>query len=149
MGNKFNSRLANQLVFIKQKQFTGKIKITSATGIEWLIYLCLGRLVWIDGGIHPHRSWKRLVDKYCPQVDWNNFQLRKDQNFESGDYYLLTILLQRKLLQREQVTELIKSKVVEVFFDLLQQESKNPLKITPLTQSTYSFLTSSLQTLIV
>ena len=145
MVNKFNSRLANQLVFIKQKQFTGKIKITSATGVEWLIYLCLGRLVWTDGGIHPNRSWKRLVDKYCPQVDWNNFQFRKDKNFECGDYYLLTVLLQRKLLQREQATEVIKSRAVEVFFDLLQQESKNPLKITPETASTSSFLTSGLQ----
>ena len=145
MVNKFNSRLANQLVFIKQKQFTGKIKIASATGVEWLIYLCLGRLVWTDGGIHPNRSWKRLVDKYCPQVDWNNFQFRKDKNFECGDYYLLTVLLQRKLLQREQATEVIKSRAVEVFFDLLQQESKNPLKITPETASTSSFLTSGLQ----
>ena len=145
MVNKFNSRLANQLVFIKQKQFTGKVKITSATGTEWLIYLCLGRLVWTDGGIHPNRSWKRLVDKYCPQVDWNNFQFRKDKNFECGDYYLLTVLLQRKLLQREQATEVIKSRAIEVFFDLLQQESKNPLKITPETASTSSFLTSGLQ----
>ena len=145
MVNKFNSRLANQLVFIKQKQFTGKVKITSARGVEWLIYLCLGRLVWTDGGIHPNRSWKRLVDKYCPQVDWNNFQFRKDKNFECGDYYLLTVLLQRKLLQREQATEVIKSRAVEVFFDLLQQESKNPLKITPETASTSSFLTSGLQ----
>ena len=145
MVNKFNSRLANQLVFIKQKQFTGKIKITSSTGIEWLVYLCLGRLVWTDGGIHPNRSWKRLVDKYCPQVDWNNFQFRKDKNFECGDYYLLTVLLQRKLLQREQATEVIKSRAVEVFFDLLQHESKNPLKITPETASTSSFLTSGLQ----
>ncbi len=145
MVNKFNSRLANQLVFIKQKQFTGKVKIVSARGIEWLIYLCLGRLVWADGGIHPNRSWKRLVDKYCTQVDWNNFQFRKDKNFECGDYYLLTVLLQRKLLQRDQATEVIKSRAIEAFFDLLQQESQNPLKITPETASTSSFLTSGLQ----
>ena len=145
MVNKFNSRLANQLVFIKQKQFTGKVKITSATGIDWSVYLCLGRLVWTDGGIHPNRSWRRLVDKYCPQVDWNNFQFREDKNFECEDYHLLTLLLQRKLLQREQATEVIRSRAVEVFFDLLQQESKKSLNITPETASTSSFLTSGLQ----
>ncbi|HHP7230621.1 MAG TPA: response regulator [Xenococcaceae cyanobacterium] len=145
MVHQFNSRLANQLVFIKQKQFTGKVKIQSAKGVEWALYLCLGRLVWIDGGIHPHRSLKRLLDKYCPQVNWNNFQLKQDADFECGDYYVLTVLLQRKLLQREQATDVIKTRATEVFFDLLQHESQNPLKITPETASTSSFLTSGLQ----
>ncbi len=145
MAHKFNSRLANQLVFIKQKQFTGKIKVASSNGVEWLLYLCLGRLVWTDGGIHPHRSWKRILDKYCPKVDWNNFQLRHDKKFECGDYYVLTVLLQRKLLQREQATEVIRTRANEVFFDMLQHESQSPLKITPETASTSSFLTSGLQ----
>ena len=145
MVHKSNSQLANKLIFIKQKQFTGKVKIQSSTGVEWSLYLCLGRLVWTDGGIHPHRSWKRLLDKYCPKVNWNNLQLRKDAKFECGDYYVLTVLLQRKLLQREQATEVIKTRANEVFFDLLQHESQGSLKITPETASTSSFLTSGLQ----
>ncbi len=145
MVHKFNSRLANQLIFIKQKQFTGKIKISCPTGVKWILYLCLGRLVWGEGGIHPNRSWKRLLDKYCPQINWNNFNLRHDKDFECGNYYLLTVLLQRKLLQREQATELIRSRASEVFFDLLQHESAKPLKIVPEVASTSSFLTSGLQ----
>ena len=145
MVHKSNSRLANQLIFIKQKQFTGKIKIICSTGVEWLLYLCLGRLVWAEGGIHPNRSWKRLLDKYCPRVDWKNLQLRQDKDFECGKYYILTVLLQRKLLQREQATELIRNRASEVFFDILQHESAKPLEITPETASTSSFLTSGLQ----
>ena len=145
MVHQSNSRLANQLVFIKQKQFTGKVKVQSAKGVEWSLYLCLGRLVWTDGGIHPNRSWKRLMDKYCPQVNGKNIQIIQDSQFEYGDYYALTVLLQRKLLQREQATEVIRARASEVFFDLLQQESQSPLKITPETASTSSFLTSGLQ----
>ncbi|MDJ0742266.1 MAG: response regulator [Xenococcaceae cyanobacterium MO_167.B27] len=145
MVHQSNSRLANQLVFIKQKQFTGKVKVQSAKGVEWSLYLCLGRLVWTDGGIHPNRSWKRLMDKYCPQVNGKNIQIIQDSQFEYGDYYALTVLLQRKLLQREQATEVIRARASEVFFDLLQHESQSTLKITPETASTSSFLTSGLQ----
>jgi two-component system, chemotaxis family, response regulator PixG len=145
MSNKYNSRLSNQLIFLKQKQFTGKVSVKDSSGIEWILYLCLGRLVWAEGGVHPHRAWKRLLDRYCPQVNEDSLQLDKSQEFECGDYYVLTVLLQKKFINREQATEFIKIRANEAMFDMLQSEAKKPLTITPETATTSSFLTSGLQ----
>ena len=115
MSNKYNSRLSNQLIFLKQKQFTGKVDVKDSLGIEWALYLCLGRLVWAEGGVHPYRAWKRLLDRYCPQVNEKSFQLDQTQEFECGDYYVLTVLLQRKFISREQATELSKLEPTKLF----------------------------------
>lgn len=145
MSNKYNSRLSNQLIFLKQKQFTGKVSVKDSSETEWILYLCLGRLVWAEGGIHPHRSWKRLLDQYCPQVNENNLLEDKSQEFECGDYYVLTVLLQKKFINREQATEFIKIRANEAVFDMLQSETKKPLTINPETATSSSFLTSGLQ----
>ena len=145
MGNKYNSRLSNQLIFLKQKQFTGKVNVKDSTETESVLYLCLGRLVWAEGGIHPHRAWKRLLDKYCAQVNETNLQIDKDREFECGDYYVLSMLLQKKFISREQATEFIKLRASEVLFDMLQSEEKKPLTITTENAASSSFLTSGLQ----
>jgi chemotaxis family two-component system response regulator PixG len=145
MNHSTQSNLSNQLIYLKRKQFTGQVNIQTAARVNWRIYLCLGRLVWADGGIHSYRSWKRLFDKYCPQVDWYNFKIEDANQLECGDYYILNILLQRKLLAREQAIELVKTRATETLFDLLQLENQQSLKITPETASTSSFLTSGLQ----
>ena len=145
MGNKYNSRLSNQLIFLKQKQFTGKVNVKNSLENEWILYLCLGRLVWAEGGVHPHRAWKRLLDKYCPQVNETNLQIDKDREFECGDYYILTVLLQKKFISREQATEFIKLRANEVLFDMLQSEVKKPLTITTENAASSSFLSSGLQ----
>lgn len=140
------TELSNHLIHLKQKQFTGKIKITAGTDTMWRIYLCLGRLVWTDGGIHSNRSWKRSIDKYCPQIDWDNFKLKSIDYSDCGDYYyILKTLLKRKLIGREQAIELVKNRATEILFDLLQLEHQQPLNIEAEIASTSSFLTSGLQ----
>ncbi len=145
MNKKGQSRLSNQLIDLKQKQFTGQVNIKDYTDTVWKIYLCLGRLVWADSGIHSNRSWKRLIDKYCPQIDWHNFQLDNSNQVECGYYSVLTTLLHKNLIEREQAIELVKIRAGETIFDLLQLEDQQPLKITPEITSTSSFLTSGLQ----
>ena len=145
MSKEYSSQLSNQLIFLKQKQFTGKVKIEDYAGVKWSLYLCLGRLVWAEGGVHPYRAWRRLLDRYCPDVNETNFKLDGDRSFECGDYYILTVLLQQKHITREEATECIKTRANEVVFDMLQSQSRKPLKIEPETASTSSFLTSGLQ----
>ena len=145
MGNKYNSRLSNQLIFLKQKQFTGTVRIKGHSRVEWILYLCLGRLVWAEGGQHSHRAWKRLLNKYCPQLDESNFQPEAAPQVECGEYYILTVLLKRKFIDREQATEFIKTRANEVVFDMLQSESQKPLQISSKTAASSSFLTSGLQ----
>ncbi|MEM7756617.1 MAG: response regulator [Cyanobacteria bacterium P01_A01_bin.40] len=145
MNTKSTNKLSDQLIYFKQKQFTGKINIQGSSQTTWRIYLCLGRLVWADGGVHPYRSWKRLVDKYCPQVDWYSCGINFSNQADCGDYHVVKILLERKLVSREQAIELVKTRAIEILFDLLQLEDKQQLRVNSEEASTSSFLTSGLQ----
>jgi chemotaxis family two-component system response regulator PixG len=145
MTNQSSSNLATQLIYFKQKQFTGHINIQGNGKTVWKIYLCLGRLVWADGGVHPHRSWKRLIDKYCPRVDWYVSEIDFSSHLDCGDYHVLKVLLERKLISREQAIELVKTRGTEILFDLLQLEAQQQLRISSEIASTSSFLTSGLQ----
>lgn len=144
MNNKSPHQISQQLIYFKQQQFTGEINI-QGSGTVWRIYLCLGRLVWADGGVHPYRSWKRLIDKYCPQVDWYTAEIDFSSQSDCGDYYVLKILLERKLIDRDQAIALIRTRATEILFDLLQLENRQHLRINSDRASTSSFLTSGLQ----
>ena len=139
------NQLTHHLMFFKQKQFTGQIEIKGSSQTVWRIYLCLGRLVWADGGVHPHRSWKRLIDKYCSKLDWHNCNIDLSRKGDSGDYHVLKVLLERESLAREQAMEFVRTRAGEIMFDLLQLESSQQLRINSVPSSTSSFLTSGLQ----
>ena len=145
MSTNSPDKLSTRLLLYKQKQFTGQIEIKGSSGTVWRIYLCLGRLVWADGGVHPHRSWKRLIDKYCPKLDWYNCNIDFSRRDDSGDYHVLKVLLERKLIAREQAIEFVRTRAAEILFDLLQLESVQQLSINSVPSSTSSFLTSGLQ----
>lgn len=139
------NKLSEQLIYFKQKQFTGQIIIQGSGQTIWKIYLCLGRLVWADTGVHPYRSWKRLIDRYCPQIDWYSCAIDFSNRIDCGDYHVVKILLERKLVSREQAIELVKTRATEVLFDLLQLEDKQQLRFNFEEAATSSFLTSGLQ----
>lgn len=124
------SKLANQLIFAKQKKFTGKLEIKTSFNNSWIFYLYTGKVVWGEGGCHPHRSWQRLLTKYCTQLECHNFQASVGDRNNGGNYYILTVLLQRKLLTKEQVIEIIKNTVIEILFDLLQIETQQSLTLS-------------------
>lgn len=145
MNTNSPNKLSDQLIYFKQKQFTGQINIQGNNSTTWRIYLCLGRLVWTDGGVHPYRSWKRLIDKYCPKVDWYSCDLDFSGRADCGDYHVVKVLLERKLIAREQAIELVKTRATEILFDLLQLEDKQQLRVNSDGASTSSFLTSGLQ----
>lgn len=139
------NKLSDQLIYFKQKQFSGQINIQGNSATTWRIYLCLGRLVWAGGGSHPYRSWKRLVDKYCPRIDWYNCDIDFSVQADCGDYHVVKVLLEKKLITREQAIELVKTRATEILFDLLQLENQQQLRVYSDKASTSSFLTSGLQ----
>lgn len=145
MNNTSPTKLSKNLIYFKQKQFTGQINIQGSAKTIWRIYLCLGRLVWADGGVHPHRSWKRLIDKYCPQVDWYTLEIDFNRRTDCGDYHVLSSLLEQKLIGREQAIELVKTRATEIVFDLLHLEFRQQLRVNSDIASTSSFLTSGMQ----
>lgn len=127
MNSDFNSvhyPLLQQLFFLKQEQFTGKLIVQSVINQQWTLYFFLGRLIWADGGVHPYRSWQRHLQKYCSQVQLNPNEIVEAEKFECWNYFILNFIHSQKLVSREQLIALINSKIEEILFDILQDENK-------------------------
>ena len=145
MSNNSHTLLSKRLIYFKHKQFTGEIEIQGSSSTVWKIYLCLGRLVWTSGGVHPYRSWKRSIDRFCPKVDWHTCNLNFSCTGDLKDYPVLIDLLKQQLIEREQAIELVKARAMEMLFDLIQLEEKQALKINSSPTSSSSFMRSGLQ----
>ncbi|MBH8561313.1 response regulator [Nostoc sp. CENA67] len=105
-----------------QLQYNGQLNIKSSKGHQWTFYYRLGRLVWATGGTHPFRRWRRYMAQYCPQVDVDKMQLRKqDISINHWDYRLWEILYKKQKIQREQINAIVESTIAELLFDLAQQ----------------------------
>jgi two-component system, chemotaxis family, response regulator PixG len=135
-----------QLISLQQERFTGKIDLRSPNSLHWKLYFFLGRLVWAEGGCHPHRSWERHITKYCPQINLKTICLRDLDRFECQNYQMLTNWLHKKLVKPEQVKALVESSVTEALFDILQQEAIDSLDCTIESASDSPALASVLKT---
>lgn len=125
-----NNKLGEQLICLNRQKFTGILTITSQDNEQkWEIFFYLGKYLWTEGGYHVNRSWQRNFTYYCPGVKVSSIVLRKRNQpaIRSHHYYLINVLLQRKIIQREQAKALIKNRSQEIFFDLLQKEYNNSL----------------------
>jgi two-component system, chemotaxis family, response regulator PixG len=117
---------------LTKQSFTGIAHVrTKAVDARthWKIYFNNGQLLWADGGKHSHRSWQRHLSKYCSQVDLKQVNFRNSESFRCSEYHSLGILLQRNLATTENIGNLIANKIIEVFFDLFQQEKSTPLEL--------------------
>jgi hypothetical protein len=135
-----NSKLWEQLIALNRQNFTGILIVNSQGGKQWQLYFYLGKFLWSMGGVHVNRSWKRHLTKYCPQVDISSLVLRYEKNLASRNYYLIHILLQRKIITKSQIKSLIESRTREIFFDLLQEEYKHSLSYLLQPQSAHYLL---------
>ena len=137
--------LISQLLSLQLKRFTGQLNINLLTGTTWKLYFCCGQIVWADGGCHPYRSWKRLLIQYCPQVTFDSAIISKAEKFKCWNYRLLAILLERKQINSKQFTSIVNSKIVEVFFDIIQVETNQKLTYNCLATSADYLLASGLK----
>ncbi|MGY6528565.1 MAG: response regulator [Cyanobacterium sp.] len=119
--------LRQKLESSNERKFTGRIDIIQNKGKTWRLYLCLGRIVWADGGYHPYRSWQRLITKYCPELDLELIDLAKAKDYECWNYQVIVNLLKRFLINKEQALSVIKARIIEILFDILYAESKQKL----------------------
>lgn len=117
-----NSKLGEQLISLHRQNFTGVVTIASQDKKQWEIFFYLGKYLWTEGGCQSNRSWRRNFNHYCSGIDLNKITLRQQPEMRSQHYCLINILLQRKLLKREQVKGLITNLSHEIFFDLWQTE---------------------------
>lgn len=135
---KKDTELTKQLANFRQEEFSGRLEVKSHAQIVWRLYLYLGRLVWADGGQHPNRSWRRHLAKYYPKVNKSQLSIQDTEQWECQNYQIINICLQEQKIKPQQVNALIKSKIQEILFDILQQEtyqqleySREPAKNSP------------------
>ncbi|MFB2878360.1 response regulator [Floridanema aerugineum] len=120
------NKLSDQLTNLIQNQFTGRLDIQGVI-TTWSLYFCLGRLVWASGGCHVNRRWYRHLRQYLNQVTSDDIRLREGDVAQFWEYLVLIVLVKRQKITGEQAVAVIKSAVLEVLFDILQQEEKAPL----------------------
>ncbi len=119
--------LKHQLEVCSQKQFTGRLDI-DANKDTWWLYFRLGRLVWASGGLHRFRRWYRLLRQYCPQVDGSNIALGDTDDAKYNSYLQLIQWVKQQQIAGSQATNVIRSIVAEVLFDILQQSKMEQLR---------------------
>ena len=118
------NRIFRYLTYHAKKQFTGRLDVQAANGQSWQIYLNLGQLSWVAGGIHPHRRFVRQLqlteaaDAVLEKV--SQYSLSESEKPECVDYHLLAKLAQDKYLSAEAVTKVIKGVLEEGLFDIVQ-----------------------------
>ncbi len=112
---------------LKQNRFSGKIVFRDYQATEWNFILYFGRILYVTGGNHPVRRWRRNLAYYFPQIA---VQLERElsslgeiaieKTFISWDYYLLSIWIEKQKIDREQATKMIRAVTTEVLFDITQ-----------------------------
>lgn len=115
-----------------QKKITGIVNVQSKNSkqiIQWKVYLCLGQLIWADGGIHPFRSLQRQVKKYCPQVDLNKINLSVCDTIKGQEYCFFSTLSQQEIIQQKLLNDIIIAQIQEILFDVLQKEATESISI--------------------
>lgn len=112
---------------LKQNRFSGQIVFRDYQATEWNFILYFGRILYVTGGNHPVRRWRRNLAYYFPQIA---VQLEQELSFlgeitinetvVSWDYYLLYIWLEKQKIDREQATKMVRAVITEVLFDITQ-----------------------------
>lgn len=113
-----NTDFINKLSALKQERFSGQLLI-QAKGIEWTIYLFLGRVLYATGGNNVVRRWRRNLLAQCPQLDLNQLKAAPNSPI-SWEYQLLSSGVEQQKITREQAAKIITTIVTEVLFDISQ-----------------------------
>ena len=119
------SKQASLFQTLKQPQFSGQLLLTDPKGRSWTFYIYLGRIIYATGGVHPVRRWRRNLIAQTPAIAPELSKLllfaANVFNFKTcWDYELLCLWVEQEKINREQVAKIIRSAIVEVFFDMTQ-----------------------------
>lgn len=106
--------------------FSGRLDV-STSGQRWSLYLYMGRLVWATGGPHPRRRWHRYLTQHCPHLSPTALALPPTDESPCQDYHALAVLAKRQQISPEQAVAVIRSTVLDVLFDIIQQEETKPV----------------------
>jgi serine/threonine-protein kinase len=104
---------------LAQDQFTGKLLVRSSQQ-SWSFFYCIGRIAWATSSSLPNRRFLRLLQTYYgTQV--GNLDIPDNKLPDPLHYHLLVALARRQPLNvTKNITPLVRAKLGEVLFDLLQ-----------------------------
>lgn len=143
--NNLEKKFAERLLKLQKEQFSGYLKIEANAKLQWKIYFCLGRLIWAEGGEHPHRAWRRNLLKYSHNVNIDYSILDNQLHWDSIKYQILSIYLERKLITREAALNFINYQIANRLFDLFQFKVKGDLAYTEIHRATQESLYAMLK----
>ncbi|NEO85747.1 MAG: response regulator [Spirulina sp. SIO3F2] len=110
-------------------RFTGCLTFKFSNGSAWSVYLHLGRVLWIDGGLHPQRQWQRHLRQQGIQIKPKALLgTRRDTKIPSLEYHLLVLMMLRQSASLDQLKNLMLGIARERLFDLHQQFSLTALQ---------------------
>lgn len=107
-----------------QSSGTSKIYIKTVDEEYWNFYFQSGYLIWATSGTHRLRRLYRVINKYCPEVNCQQIQLREKEISELWGYLILVVLYKRNQVTREKLKSIIQEIAREVLFDLFQSLTK-------------------------
>jgi two-component system, chemotaxis family, response regulator PixG len=121
------SKQAELFVTLKQLQFTGQLVLTDVMGRAWVFYLHRGFIVYVTGGDHPVRRWKRNSAIYLPHRPTDISAIQHELGDRTTDdfsgcwqYQLLCLWVEKQKVTTEQAAKVVWSMIVEVLFDITQ-----------------------------
>ena len=131
-------KLSNRLQACSQGQLTGRLNIQASKDRQWSLYFHQGNLVGDAGGVHPFRRWCRQLSVHCPQLGVEAGSIRGGNRRQCWNYDSLAELVRQNEILREQMVAVVEGSLVEVLFDILQQEAL--LSYRPEAKLTYTYL---------
>lgn len=120
-NNLFNvTNLKSKFDQALQCQANAKIYIETNNEECWNFYFQSGYLIWATSNKHLLRRLYRVINKYCPEVNCQQIQLREKELSELWGYLLLVVLYKRNQITIENLKLIITEIAREVLFDLFQ-----------------------------
>ncbi|MBH8572090.1 response regulator [Nostocaceae cyanobacterium CENA369] len=111
----------NQLIYqLQTKLFTGRLNLEARDGPTWTLYFRLGRLIWQAGGSNTDERWRRHLSQYCSNLDVTQLEWLVSPQENYREYCILAKLREQKLIEQQQLVNLITSLIAEVLFDITQ-----------------------------
>ncbi len=105
-------------------QQTCKLQITDIEGENWNFYFRNGSLLWAMASKHRARRIYRVVNKYYPNIDCSEVQLREQEISELWGYLLISILEKRGEISTPKATQIIQEIAAEHLFDCFQHNTQ-------------------------
>lgn len=117
-------QVKNQLINATSLKQTCKIYVTTTDGNNRSFYFKQGYLVWASSSIHRFRRLYRLLEKICPEVNFEEFKLREQEISELWEYLALKVLYKRQQISLKQAREVVREVISEVLFDCLLESDR-------------------------